>query len=361
MKKILPEFYKPTTDEFKILWKDCIFVFDSSVLLSLYRYPQKTTKKLFVIIEKLKDRIWMPHQVALEYQRNRLDVISEQKMAYDQMTNLLSATYSKLEKEFEQKYFKHPFINCKTLLKKISSYHKKLEKDLEKLAIKHPDWIKDDYIRDQLDKVFADKLGDPYSEEKIQELYKEGKSRYDKEIPPGYEDKKKDLSDKSETRKYGDLIIWYQMIDKANEIKKPIIFITDDQKEDWWWEVGGSHVGARFELIKEMKEKGGVDFYMYQSDQFIKYASEHLSMKVDQQIIEEIKKVREGFLKDKLESIEDSSVDLSASLIDSSIVNNDSTTKEPSSDFFTNSSGSNSENNEKDSLNIEDNTENKKL
>jgi len=34
--------------------------------------------------------------------------------------------------------------------------------------------------------------------------------------------------------KFGDLIIWKEMIEKAKAEKRPIIFVTDDGKSDWW-------------------------------------------------------------------------------------------------------------------------------
>ena len=43
-------------------------------------------------------------------------------------------------------------------------------------------------------------------------------------------------------KKYGDLILWYQIIDKAKESKKPIILISGDVKEDWWLEKNGKRI-----------------------------------------------------------------------------------------------------------------------
>jgi hypothetical protein len=52
MKEKLSEFYKPTEAEFKEIWEQCVFVFDTNVLLNLYRYPKNTTKKLLTIVFK---------------------------------------------------------------------------------------------------------------------------------------------------------------------------------------------------------------------------------------------------------------------------------------------------------------------
>lgn len=66
--------------------------------------------------------------------------------------------------------------------------------------------------------------------------------------------------------KYGDYIVWLQMINKANEENKDIIFVSDEKKEDW--RIDGS---CRIELIKEFKDKTGREFKLMNLGEFIKY------------------------------------------------------------------------------------------
>ena len=70
----------------------------------------------------------------------------------------------------------------------------------------------------------------PPTQEEIFLWCEEGQGRYKKEIPPGF----KDAKDKDGVRKYGDLIIWKEMLKFALKQSKNIIFITDDVKADWW-------------------------------------------------------------------------------------------------------------------------------
>jgi hypothetical protein len=65
----------------------------------------------------------------------------------------------------------------------------------------------------------------------LNEIKKEGKERYGRRMPPGFKDDKK-----PEDKKYGDLILWYQIIDEAKKSKKPIVLISGDVKDDWWLE-----------------------------------------------------------------------------------------------------------------------------
>ncbi len=46
--------------------EQALFVFDTNVLLNLYRYQSGTRDELLNVLAQLSDRIWIPHHVALE-------------------------------------------------------------------------------------------------------------------------------------------------------------------------------------------------------------------------------------------------------------------------------------------------------
>ena len=89
MKKIFPGYYRPTKKEFSNLWNSCLFVLDANVLLNLYRYSQETSDELIQILKQISDRLWIPHQAALEYQENRLQTIAKQLEVYDEIQILV--------------------------------------------------------------------------------------------------------------------------------------------------------------------------------------------------------------------------------------------------------------------------------
>src|SRR6185503_17618148 len=96
MKELFPGFYQPTDHEFKKLWEKCTFVLDANVLLNLYRYPEEAKADLLKVIGKISDRLWLPYQAALEYQRNRLTVIAEQQKKFSDVKEAFDAAESKL-------------------------------------------------------------------------------------------------------------------------------------------------------------------------------------------------------------------------------------------------------------------------
>ena len=98
---------------------------------------------------------------------------------------------------------------------------------------------------------------------------------------------------KPDDKKYGDLILWYQIIDKAKECKKPIILVSGDVKEDWWSEKGGKRLMPLPQLKKELFEKAGVDFHIYTADRFLEYYTKEQKKTIDKKTISEVRKVRE--------------------------------------------------------------------
>ena len=295
MKDIFAGYYHPTDAEFAEIWNSCIFVFDANVFLNLYSYSPKATKSFSDVLHKISDRIWVPHQAALEYQDNRLKKIAAQEKTYEQISGILQQAQNELEGLLRDG---HLSINVDSLLGTIESTFASVRGELSKHRKRHPDLFHNDHIRTDLTQLFQHHTGLPYSTEKLAEIYKLGELRYENNQPPGYRDRKKEdvkrFGDHVIKAKYGDLIIWHQIQDKATASQCPILFITDDRKDDWWWEENGKTIGPRPELITEMKEKAGVLFYMYTPTKFMENANIYLGTKINKEIIDEVRDVSEA-------------------------------------------------------------------
>ena len=288
MKNIFPGYYRPTIKEFSNLWNSCLFVLDANVLLNLYRYSQETSDELIQILKQVSGRLWVPHQAAFEYQKNRLQIIASQIEEYDKIKKLVKDSKDKLQTKLDSLDERHPYIKADYLMKIMQKACAAIEKNLKKLKETHLDLLQNDNLRDALGALLEDKLGLHYSQEELNEVYNLGKERYKQEIPPGYGDKNKEG-----TNKYGDLILWFQIIDKAKEVNKPIILVTDDRKEDWWTRIRGKIIGPRPELVDEMHSKAGVSFYLYQTNPFMENAKKFLKMQVKKKAIDEVRRIRE--------------------------------------------------------------------
>jgi hypothetical protein len=285
MKKIFSGYYFPTDEEFRKLWEACLFVLDANVLLNLYRYSTETSTEIIEILKQISDRLWIPHQVGLEYHKNRLQEIANQEKIYDETITPLRKTQKTLKEQLLSK--RHPFIkNADKLIKKIEDTFQELESNLKQRKDEYLSSI--DAINEDITSLFEGKVGKAYSPEKLENIYKEGNKRYQQLIPPGYGD----LKNKENFREYGDLILWFQIIDKTKNTKKPIIFVNDEKKDDWWLILKGEIIRPRPELIEEMLNKTGVLFHMYRVDPFMENAWKYLRKSVKDDAIAEVREVR---------------------------------------------------------------------
>lgn len=279
MKKLFPGYYRKTEADIKKIWEKGIILFDTNVLLNLYRYSDSTQETLLDLINKFSKQIYLPHQAALEYNRNRYEVIAEQEKAYKEFLEKISHIQKDL-----QSSSKPPFLSSK-VDNDLNIVFEKVISEVDESIKKYCEYLKQDPIYNKISLLFENKITDCYNEEELKEIYKEGEERFKMKIPPGFEDDK----NKDGNRKYGDLVLWKQVIDLAKKLKKDIILVTDERKLDWWWKIkDGRNMGARQELIQEMKNEANVDFHMYSSERFLSYGQTFLKEQINNQALNEI-------------------------------------------------------------------------
>ena len=289
LKDLFIGFYRPSDEELKDLWQNCHFVFDANMLLNVYRYSKLARKTLIDIFEELNDRIWIPHQVALEYHFNVLGEIKNQEKTYDELQSIIKKKTQEIEEEYKKFSLRHSNLKMdEKLLKSFQDSIEKLCKDLNKQKDEHPDL---NVTKNKIMELFNGKVGDPYEQEKIDELQNNGELRYELKQPPGFKDKNKGSEirfhdGKTYQKKYGDLIFWNQLMDYSKREGVAIILVTDDRKEDWWNIISGERVGPSPQLLQEFKEKtGGNKFYMYQPKQFLNFINNFLDIKINKDTI----------------------------------------------------------------------------
>ena len=201
MRRIFSGYYRPSDEEFSDLWRDCLFVLDANVLLNLYRYSKDTNEDLIRVLSVVSERLWLPHQVALEYQDNRLDIISGQEIVYQEIPRILEDAQKKIRGLFRQE---HLSIDVDSMLKTVESAFEVIRRELNKHRSRHPDLFRNDHIRDTITSLFEGKVGLPYSQDEVDKLSRKGESRYQNQVPPGY----KDLKDKQgRTKRYGSTVV----------------------------------------------------------------------------------------------------------------------------------------------------------
>lgn len=289
MKDLFPGHFKESEENLREVWDSCIFVFDANILLNLYRYSDATRNEFLRLLEKIKDRVWLPHRAAEEYLSNRLSVIDQQEQSYDSTIKSINNLKSDLDNARQ-----HPFVSKQTM-GDVDSVFNALCEELLKNKKVHTQRISNDEIKNSISQIFENRVGLPFDKEKLEQLIVDGEERYKQKIPPGFKDASKSSESEVFTdkcRKYGDLIVWKQVLEHSSEVEKGVVLVTDDKKEDWWERFKGKTVGPRPELVKEFKDSTNNTFHMYQADRFLELARENLGEQVSPEIVEEIREVR---------------------------------------------------------------------
>jgi rRNA-processing protein FCF1 len=241
-----------TVDEVK---EDCLVVLDTNALLVPYLIGKDSIEQIRGTYEKLvsEKRLLIPSQVVREFAKNRANKLTE---LYQQFNRKMS-NINQLQKG------RYP------LLESIDSYEKtlNLEARIDKLMIDYKKTVKEvlAHIKnwtwdDPVSLLYADLFkGDvlqdlTYDKEKVQvELI----HRQIHGIPPGYKDGGK------EDNGIGDFLIWLTILEAGKTREKSLLFVSGEEKPDWFHKSEGQALYPRYELMDEYRRNSkGQSFHI---------------------------------------------------------------------------------------------------
>lgn len=307
MKGLFPEYTGGQPESYAEVWKQALFVFDTNVLLNLYRYQSATRDQLLKVLDHLSRQVWVPHHVALEFYRNRLIVIADQSKRFSDVRKVVTSYTGNLITDLEklQLHQRHSLINPDHLVAGVGKLTESFLKELERLEESQQKLTGPDPLLQKIEEIFDGKVGSPPQDQTtVNEIYKEADRMFALQIPPGYLDavKEKDEIDSYASggivykRKFGDVLVWKQILKHLKESKiKSMVFVTDDNKEDWWQKVnsnGPKTIGPRPELVDEARREGGIEtFLMYNPESFLKFSKEFLQAQISDETLREVRDV----------------------------------------------------------------------
>ncbi|WP_147794200.1 PIN-like domain-containing protein [Cellulomonas sp. Y8] len=260
-------------------------VLDANVLLSLYRVSATTRDAWFEALDRLHDRLVMPHQVAIEFMRNS-----------DSVRTSLAASYIDLINEIEKLPSRPAAIFGGG-----RHVHADRIADLRATVQPHVDALLVDLraARDQ-DRALVDADNDVVMH-KVRALYgrrvlRQPTSdvlrarvrdfmdyRLPNRIPPGW----KDGATKSIPRNAaGDYLLWAEVLEHAAAVRRPVLMVTDDAKDDWWLKQAGT-MSAQPELVEEFARVVGLEYAQVTSKDFLELAQRQLGLGSDRQAVDE--------------------------------------------------------------------------
>lgn len=301
MKPLFEGYYDPTEVEIRALWEDALIVLDTNVLLNLYRVSSKTREEIKTLLESQKHRLWIPYQVAVEFQRNRLKALRDE---YDK-AKALTATVNKAHATFRQSIQGIEFgergsgDEVEAIMRKIADSVGELSKLASGLADGYVSPSGEDPINSFLTSLLDGRVGDrPRDQDALDECYSEAAERYAVGMGPGYLDQAK-AGDRYMAdgliydRQYGDYLLWKQLLHhaaEANPKRKGVLLVTSDVKEDWWQDTKTvSGLRPQPELVMDIRRRAGVsNFWMYTLADFVKKSKQFLHSKVSDDTISDV-------------------------------------------------------------------------
>lgn len=233
--------------------EDCLVILDTNVLLVPYLIAPHPLDEVRRAFEQLleNNRLFLPSRVVREFVRNRArkleDIYQQLTRRRSQQRNFAGGRYVLLEKC-------EPYGQMLEVEKAINEQLEK-HKELAGQVIEHVrSWSWSDPVSELYRELFKDATFiDP--EETPEDIKKELRRRHQHQIPPGYKDAAK--PDKG----VGDLVIWLAILALGRKEKRDVLFVTGEEKADWWHRSEGQVLYPRFELVEEFwRASGGRSF-----------------------------------------------------------------------------------------------------
>lgn len=225
--------------------KSTIFVLDTNILLNMGRLPLHSGEHFLNLLKSVEDRIWIPRQVLKEFEKNKRHVFGDIPKRYMKIKSELKNRNQEFIKSIE-KTLSNPmdlnYLGVEELNMSILDKVTEISKIIKNFGLVEEDKIKqgqhETFQNNLFEFVDNLKVGKEISISERLRILSEGELRYRYQIPPGFKDEQKDKKNVNPQEKFGDLFLWKEILALPEKKVFPsltdIVFITNDQKQDWF-------------------------------------------------------------------------------------------------------------------------------
>lgn len=285
-------FRTPTTADYTSVLAGGLVAPDANVLLNLYRYTEQARTDLLGALGALGDRLWVPHQVLVEFWRNREGVIGEARStsesAAQDMSKHADSAVRTLRTWSNRVALSEEAVE--DLRHRLTEVFGEVQKKISEVGKGEWQQITPDTNADPviaaLETALADHVGTSFDAEDLARLVARGQQRVKDRVPPGYMDGKKEGEGA-----VGDFLVWEQLLREASVRQCDVLFVTADAKEDWWRKERGLNRGPRPELTGELRSRGGGRLFLLSPKHFLQVAASILQLDVQAGSAEDIERV----------------------------------------------------------------------
>ena len=265
-----------TTAEVRDGLENGLVSLDANVLLSFYRFSPAARQALISVLEALDDRVFVSHQAAREFWRNRLAAIDARNTATEQLSSALAKAENQIIDAIRV-WAKQTAVEAGTEQEMSQGLRKAFEICLltaEDVTSESSAFAYDaaqDSVTQALLPLLEGRVGPPLDSEVHDEALKEAQRRAELGMPPGFRDSNKEEAGGVDGAS-GDYLVWLQSMTEAESRGLSLILVTGDEKDDWWWKHRGQLLGPRSELVHEFRERSPHPLIMLRPLQLIEHA-----------------------------------------------------------------------------------------
>ncbi|MFF7788879.1 PIN-like domain-containing protein [Streptomyces sp. NPDC007991] len=285
-------FRTPTTDDFTSVLTHGLVAPDANVLLNLYRYTEQARGDLLRALGAVEDRLWVPHQVLVEFWRNRESTLSDARSSGAQAAEDMAGHAAQAERTLRTWANRVALPEEET--DRLRSQLNNVFDDVQEAIVKvgEGEWqnithdTSTDPVIAELEPALDGRVGAPLGQQDYDKAIAEGMRRVEKRLPPGYMDKTKEGVGAA-----ADYLVWEQILREASRRHCDVLFVTADVKEDWWRKEQGFNRGPRPELTEELRARGGGRLFMLTPKRFLEVAAPILEFGLREGSVEDIERV----------------------------------------------------------------------
>lgn len=267
---------------------------DANVLLDLYRFNDAGRDGVLEVLAKLGDRVWVSHQAAREFWRTRISVIDNRNKSTEAVLAVLAEQRQKALNGIAA-WGRSTFVPdadeaaIREVLEKASDRVQALIEEQAEESGQFAHEVTADSVVKRLLELLEGKVGAPLPPQEHAEALKESARRVKEKVPPGYRDAEKER-DGNPDGAAGDYLVWHQSLLEAKRRGMPLMIVTSDLKDDWWWRnpKGAQVYGPRAELVEEALRITGAKCYMLETRTLTKLAKPVLGLELTPEAIRSV-------------------------------------------------------------------------
>lgn len=251
-------------------------VVDANVLLHLYRIDNDGRQRLLSVLDTVRPRLWVPHQVMMEVRENApvMFMHAERERATD--IRYVKKLGAQIRQYVSARSRRHAWDSrrVQTVLTSFGIGEEEVltlfresgpERDLCGAAGGGPD-----LIWPRIEQLVAGRLGPEPDMETRGRWIADSEARLRDRLPPSHADRRKKVP-----QRHNDCVIWHQIMERAAHGGAPVVLVTDDLKESGWVERRRSvPVGAHRHLVTELWAAARVPFVVISAEQLMEYVEQ---------------------------------------------------------------------------------------